>query len=333
MVGFPQQVQTQPAPAVAGDFASANPYRTVNAGQGAFVAGASLFVGRFAWADPTQAILNSAFGVAADGTAGASGTATLPTGFIGRNQQGLITTFLAESSMQVLSGTQCVAYRGGDFWAVNDGALAAQVGFKAYALYASGKVTFAPTATPPGLASGSASTIAAEVFSVTGSIGVTSNPTGTLQPQTGNEEFGVLTVSAVGSGTVEPGSAITGTGIQAGTIVGTQITGAAGGIGTYYVNIPQTAASTTVSGTYGLLTIGGTVVAGFGLGTVLSGTNVTAGSYITGLGTGSGGAGTYYTQTQTATSAAISGTTGIETNFSCDSAGQVGEFVKITAAG
>ena len=275
MTGFPQQVQTQPAPAVAGDFCSANPFWSVNAGQGAFVAGASLQVGRFCWADATNAILNN------------SG-AGLPTGFVGRNQQGVITQFLAESTLQIVPGTQCMCFSGGDFWMLNSGLLAAAVGMKAYALFASGLVTFAPTGTPPGAASGSASTIAAETFSVTGSIAVNSNPTGTLQANTGNEEFGVLNVTAVGSGTVEPGAAISGTGIQAGTLVGQQLTGTTGGIGTYLVNIPQTVASTTVSGTYGLLTIGGTVVAGFGVGSVLSGANVTAGSTITALGTGTG---------------------------------------------
>lgn len=324
MTGFPQQVQTQPAPAVAGDFCSANPFFSVNAGQGAFVAGASLQVGRFCWADATQTILNS-------NGAGA------PTGFVGRNQQGFITQFLAESSMQIVPGTQCMCFAGGDFWAVNNGLLAAAVGMKAYALFATGLVTFAPTATPPGAASGTTSSIAAETFSVTGSISVTSNPTGTLQSNTGNEEFGVLNVSLVGSGTVQPGSVITGTGIQAGTTVGAQLTGTSGGVGTYLVNIPQTVNSTTVSGTWGLLTIGGTVVAGFGVGALLAGTNVAGTPTITANGangsglTGAGGAGTYATQTQTAANATITGTTGIETKWVAMSNGQPGELVKMSS--
>lgn len=324
MTGFPTQVQTQPAPGVQGDFCSANPYWSVNAGQGAFVAGASLQVAQFAWADPTNAILNS-------GGVGA------PTGFVGRNQQGFITQFLAESSMQIVPGTQCMCYSGGDFWMLNSGALAAAVGMKAYALFASGLVTFAPTGTPPGLASGSTSTIAAETFSVTGSIAVSSNPTGTLQSNTGNEEFGVLTTGVPGSGTIQPGSVITGTGVQAGTKVVSQLTGTSGGAGTYLVNIQQTVASTTISGTWGLLTIGGTVVSGFGVGSVLSGTNVTGSPNITanaanGVGlTGAGGAGTYATQTQTAASAAITGTSGIETKWVAMSNGQPGELVKTSS--
>ena len=205
MSGFPRQVQTQPAPAVSGDFCSANPYFSVNAGQGAFVAGASLQVGRFCWVDPTNAILNN------------SGSG-LPTGFVGRNQQGVITQFLAEFSNQIVPGTQCMCFSGGDFWMLNSGLLAAAVGMKAYALFASGLITFAPTGTPPGLASGSSSSVAPETFSLTGSIAVVSNPVGTLQANTGNEEFGVLSVPTTpASGTVYPGATITGTGVQAGT--------------------------------------------------------------------------------------------------------------------
>lgn len=318
---FPSQVQTQPAPAVAGDFCSQNPMFSVTPGQGAFAAGPALFVGRFAWADPTFSILNSA----------GSGP---PTGFVHREQQGLITTFLAESSVQVLIGTQCYCLNGGDFWMENDGLLVATPGMKAYARFADGKVTFGPTGTPPGGGTSSASTISAQTFSVTGSIGVQAVPPGSQTGQTGNDEIGVLTVTVVGSGTIVPGAAISGTGIQAGTLVTGQLTGTPGGVGTYSVNIPQTAASTTVSGTYGLLTVGGSLTGTFGIGDVLSGSGgggVTAGSTITGLGTGTGGAGTYYTQTQTVSSTAINATSAIETKWVCQSVGQVGELVRTSS--
>lgn len=325
MSGFPTQVQTQPAPAVAGDFCSANPYFSVNAGQGAFVAGASVSVGTFVWADPTFTSLQS-------------GGIGQPTGFMGRNQQGLITQFLAESTMQLVPGTGCMCYSGGDFWAVNNGLLNAAVGMKAYALFASGLVTFAPTGTPPGAASGSASTIAAGASaSFTGSIAVVSNPAGTQQNQTGNEEFGVLTVGTP-SQNVYPGDTLSGTGIQAGTKIVSQLTGTTGQAGTYLVNIPQTVASTTITTAHGLLTIGGTVVAGFGLGSVVSGTNVTGTPKITanasnGAGlTGAGGAGTYVVDvSEVAASAAINGTTGIETKWVAMSNGQVGELVKMSS--
>ena len=47
--GFQQQVYNAPRPAVAGDFASQNPYYSFDAGPGGLVAGDSLHVGRFAW--------------------------------------------------------------------------------------------------------------------------------------------------------------------------------------------------------------------------------------------------------------------------------------------
>jgi hypothetical protein len=51
--GFQTQVYNQPAQAVAGDFASQNPYYTFDAGPGGLVAGASgLTIGRFAWTTP-----------------------------------------------------------------------------------------------------------------------------------------------------------------------------------------------------------------------------------------------------------------------------------------
>lgn len=318
MSGFPTQVQTQPAPAVAGDFASANPRFVALAGQGAYVAGSGLFVARFAWTDPTGLILNS------------SGQGPV-TGFIGRNQQGLITAFLAESSMQVLSGTQCFAYSGGDFWVVNSGTTVAFPGQKAYANFANGLVTFAATGTPPQAASVTGS-IAAGTASVTGSIAISSLPSGTTSTQTGNEQTGVMTVTAIGSGTVVVGGPITGTGVQTGTVVTSQLTGTAGGVGTYEVNIPQTTASTTISQTYGVLTVTAVGSGVLGVGDVLSGSGVTAGTMITSLGTGTGGNGTYNVQTtQTASSTTITAAGGVETKWICESVGQAGELVKITS--
>ena len=66
---------------------------------------------------------------------------------------------------------------------------------------------------------------------------VTASITGTL-----------MTVTAVTSGTVEPGQFITGTGVTAGTRIVAYGTGT-GGTGTYTVDISQTVASTTISGT------------------------------------------------------------------------------------
>ena len=68
-------------------------------------------------------------------------------------------------------------------------------------------------------------------FSVTGSIAATT-----------------LDVTAVGSGIIRVGMAITGTGVTAGTTVTALGTGS-GGTGTYTVSVSQTVASTTITGT------------------------------------------------------------------------------------
>lgn len=68
----------------------------------------------------------------------------------------------------------------------------------------------------------------------------------------------VLTVTAVTSGTVVDGMLLTGTGVSAGTRVVAQLTGTAGGIGTYTVSISQTTSSTTITGAYDMsVTING----------------------------------------------------------------------------
>lgn len=304
-MGFPSQVNGVQAPAVAGDFADKNPRVSVIAGPGALVAGAAgVTVGRFAWWDNAKQskVSNAGFGPVA--------------GFVARVQQALITAFLAEGSNLIPPGHALTLHSAGAFWVTNDGAGEALVGQKAYANYADGKVSFAATGSPS-TASGTASSIAAATaISVTGQI--TDN---------------VLTVTAVSTGTVVPGAILTGTGVATGTQVVQQLTGTAGGIGTYLVNIPdQATASVTIGGTYGTLTVGGTVTGSFGVGNTLSGSGVTAGTTIWGLGTGSGGAGTYIVSpSQTAASTTITAATNVETKFVAMSAGPAGGLVKISS--
>lgn len=58
-----------------------------------------------------------------------------------------------------------------------------------------------------------------------------------------------MTVTANSAGTILPGMIITGTGVSANTYIVCQLTGTAGGTGTYQVNVSQTVASTTITGT------------------------------------------------------------------------------------
>lgn len=58
----------------------------------------------------------------------------------------------------------------------------------------------------------------------------------------------VLTVTAATAGTIFLGMTLTGTGVSAGTLVVSQTSGTAGGVGVYVVSISQTVVSTTISG-------------------------------------------------------------------------------------
>lgn len=310
--GFQTQVYSQPSPAVAGDRASQNPLFSYDAGPGGLVSGSALYVGRFAWVtsplDPngTPSLANS-FGAGA------------PSGFLMRNQQALNTTFLSPAGMQVQPGAQTALQISGDFWVVNDGTTEALYGQKAYADLATGKVSFAATGSPTTGPSATGSSIAASTFSVTGSIA-----------------GDVLTVTAVSSGTIVAGATISGSGIASGTKVLSQLTGTAGGAGTYRVSIPeQTVASTTVSGTYGTLTIGTlTTTATFEVGQQLNATgSVVAGTTITQELTGSGGSGaTFVVDNNTVVSSqVISALVTVETKFYARSTGLPGELVKISS--
>jgi len=287
------------APGVAGDFASTNPRQTVDAGPGGFVAGIlGTVVGKFAWADSVNPNALNSYGIG------------LPTGFIHREQQALITVFLDYATMAVPQGLPVTAFSAGDFWAQNDGIVTATPGMKAYALNNSGGVTFDVTGTPPSAATSSASTVEKIVSASTGGALPTTN---TCTAGTGGVMSNILTVAAVGSGSVVgAGQTITGTGIDPNAVITilSQLTGAThGGAGTYQLSGDVTVATgTTISLSGGGLTLTGANTSGvFAPGMVISGTNIPTGTTITGYGTATGGAGTY-TVDRPATTAATAST-------------------------
>ncbi len=303
---FQKQVNSQPAPAVEGDFCSTNPRYSVNAGPGGLVAGSSLIVGRAAWVTPPldgdgfPAVANS-FG---------SGNIT---GILHREQQALFTQYLQETSMQVPAGFNITLMASADLWVKNNGTTVAQIKQKAYANFADGKFSFAATGSATSGASATG-TIAAGTGSWTGSIA-----------------GDVMTVTGAVTGLVVPGGILSGTGVVTGTQVLSQINGTPNGDGQYYVSLSQTVASTTISETYGLFTAVSGQSGVFAVGDVLSGSGVTSGTTITGFGTGTGGLGTYYVQTtQTAGSTAISSVSNVETPWYAVSSGAVGDLVKIS---
>ena len=127
--GFQTTVNLQQAAAVEGDFASANPRRSVVSHEGNLIAGTGgVTVARFAWADATGKVGSAGSGV--------------PTGFVARSgQQGAaqITTYLAEVSMFIPRGYEVTLHESGDFWAKHV-TTPAIVGQKVFASLTSGQV-------------------------------------------------------------------------------------------------------------------------------------------------------------------------------------------------
>lgn len=307
---FQTQVLTAQAPGVIGDFASKNPRYSYLAGPGGLVAGAAgVLVGHFAWAsapldgDGTPAtVSNSGYG--------------LPSGFVHREQQGLIVNYLSSSGLTIQPGFGMTLMIGGDFWAQNSGATEAQNGMKAFANLTTGAVTFAAAGTNSGGGSGATASIAAETWSAI------------LSTITGN----VLNTSAgVVTGTIYPGSTINSNGL--GKVI-KQLSGTTGGAGTYLLDTgEQTQASATIGGTYGLLS-NGTVTGAFAIGQVLIGAGVVTSppTSIWALITGAGGTGgtSVVDNNTVVSSTTIVGSNSIETKWYARSSGLPNELVKIS---
>jgi hypothetical protein len=304
-------VTTQPAVGVVGDFATANPRFSQLAGPGAIVAGPNgLTIGRFAWLSYSQVD-----GDGAPAAANNNGTGAVA-GFVGRAQQGLITTYLTAAGMLIPAGFQATLFSGGDFWALNAGASAAQVGMKAYAAFADGSVSFAATGSPT-TGQATLSTIAA---------GTAATGTGTIQ---GN----VLTIASV-TNTIFVGGLVTGTGVATGTTIVSQLSGTAGGAGTYAVDIPsQNVTSTALTITpYVLDTTGGVVT-----GTIAVGGVIVSSGTATGVVVGKSVASAYATgkwviasKGATAASGTVVIASNVETSWHAASFGANGEIVKIS---
>jgi len=270
VTGFPKQYNGVQAPAVEGDFAATNnPRATVLSDAGAFVAGVNgTTIARFAW-------------LSADGRSIDNTGAGVPLGFIARRQQGLITTFLANGSMGIPTGLPVVVHNVGDFYVRSSNG--ATRGQKAYANSVDGSVTFAATGTPPTSASVTGS-IAANV--VTGAIAV-NTATGSISGTT-------LTVTAVGAGSVlGTGLTVAGTNVDTATVIVAQLSGTAGGVGTYQVSVSQVASSTSLTLTGAGLTVSAVTTGTLAVGQTITGSGIAAGTTIIARGTGTGGTGTY----------------------------------------
>jgi hypothetical protein len=333
ITGFQGQVNVQPAPGVEGDFCSFNSgtRNFVNVGPGGLVTGPNgATVGRFAWysgvvdSDGTPTQVSTSFTgaqlIAGGGTfPGPGSSSQMVVGFIHREQQALITVFLSDATLVVPQGFPITVATGGDFWAKNRGTTTAQIGQKAYANFADGSIYFANSGNP------------IQSANITGSIAPA------LSTITASIAGNILTVTALASGTLTPGTTLTGTGggtIATGTTITGQLSGSTGQVGIYTLNIPeQTYTSATINGSAGLLTAATLVSGTLGVGATISGTGAAAGTYITALGTGTGGTGTYYvypSQTEAAVQTMLF-LGSIETKWQAMSNGLVGELVKMSS--
>jgi hypothetical protein len=244
-------------------------------------------------------------------------------GFVHREQQALITTYLADATMVIPQGFPVTLMTQGDFWALNSGTGPAYTGQKAFAQFSNGAVIFANASTTP-LSSTVTGSTGPVSFSITGSI------SGDLLTVTSGT--GVIPIGATVSGTVS------GSGVVANTQISNQISGASGGTGVYAVNVAeQSVPSGSLTVSYMLLSVSGTTGGGpLAVGDVLTatGTALTTGTLITQFGTGTGATGTYYLapagQTANA-SATFTSTNSVETKWYAASSGQTGELIKITS--
>ena len=304
MSGFQTTMYNQPAPAIEGDWCSANPRYSMLAGAGELKAGPNgVSVGRFAWADPSGIVSNS------------GGVGRL--GFVGKDQVVLNPLWLEQAGLVVQAGLDVTLYSSADVWCRFAGG--ATQGQKVYANYADGTALSAVTGSPPQAASFTAA-IAENTAVFTASIG------DYVTGLSGN----LMTVSAMTSGTIIPGSVIS-AGAAAGTVVLSQQSGTTGGVGVYIVSQRQIVASTSMTTEYGTMTVSAVASGALGVGDLVAGTSVPAGTQVIGLGTGLGGTGTYYVNCYAVVaSEAMTATGAVETNWYVETYCGPGELAKIS---
>lgn len=299
--GFQKVVRNQPGVAVQGDFYGTNPRASVLGLEGQYQSPlGGVVVGNFAWALPNANALSASYVTPAQ------------IGFVGRNNQALITEFLGIATLTVPRGYPVTLYSQGDFWALF--AAGATPGQRVYA----DPNTGAPVAGP---ASG---INVASVTAVGGFVGTAA------QTAAGT----TMTVSAVTAGRLIVGSVLAGTGVDVGLTVVAQLTGTPGGVGTYTVSTTTGFASTAVTATSDTMDVTAVGSGVLGVGSKLSGSGVTAGTVITGQLSGTtGGVGVYtISPVQKWTSTTVS-ENAIPTPFIVNGVAAAGELAPISSWG
>jgi hypothetical protein len=206
--GFQSFVNKELPPGVAGDFAGANIKSNVVASPFGFAASpAGVTIGVGAWANPNTGIASNYFQPGSFA------------GFVHREGQALITTFLGIAAASILAGDMVTVMDQGDFW-----------GLFAAGATAGQKVYFDP-----------------KTGALTGNTAGNS-VSGTM---TGSITASVMTISAITGTPLAVGQVVTGTGVVPGTYIASLGTGT-GGTGTYNLaNVDGTAIANVSSETLG----------------------------------------------------------------------------------
>ncbi|MFT8720018.1 hypothetical protein [Acetobacter sp.] len=136
-MGFPKKINYSWTMGFLGAIASANPRRSAIPGPLGFRAGAAgVTVGAFGWVQADGVtVLNKPVGSEA------------PTGFVLRDQTGLITEYLGESTMTLIDGWNVQLMTGGDYFAVSS--TAATPGQAVYASTTDGSIATGAAGTTP----------------------------------------------------------------------------------------------------------------------------------------------------------------------------------------
>jgi hypothetical protein len=301
MSNFPSKINLNQAPAVRGDFASQNPRASLLAGQGALVAPASgLIVGNFAFVAKTSTgeLVSQSY------------TSGDEIGFLAREEQALISAYLAGDSLVVPQGFMITLYTEGDFYAYFGNGAAA--GATVYA----DETTGAPTTTATN--------------SFTGTLGFT-----------GDASFAtnVMTITTATAGTVSVGDTVTSSTVTAGTTVTAVLSGTPGAVGSTYSlsTAPGTIAAQAATTASYFLNVTAVAAGVVSPGDTLTATGFPSGGIVVvGYGSATGGVGTYtytvngLTVQENNTSETVSGPANVATGFKVASYAAAGEIAKIT---
>lgn len=265
-MGFQTEINNQPAPAEAGDFFGVNPRASMLGGPEQWSAPeGGAVVGRFLWADPNAGDVTQYF------------RAGCQIGFLHRENNAVITEFLAEASFVVYEGLPITLFDQGDFWG----------------LFAAGATPGQRVWANPGdgsLIAGGSSAPALDSYTASAGFGGTSQQGAAFSIAITSN---VATVSALTGGYVDEGTVVTSANIT-GVALGARLTGSAGGIGTFTMTHANVTIE-TATGANEVLTVTAVTQGALKVGAVVDSTGADA--TVVALMSGTGGTGTYEVST------------------------------------